>query len=72
MALSDSTIRNLATALTKDVIDYIQQDERYIELIMELVPESISEALGSQDIDLVTEIAMCVTDNIIMKPFKTL
>ena len=72
MALSNSTIKNLSTALTSDVIDDIFQDERYIELMMELIPDFVAKNLRSEDYDLVTEIAVSIMDNIDMKPRKTL
>ena len=71
MALSNSTIKNLSTALTSDVIDDIFQDERYIELMMELIPEFVAKNFQSEDYDLVTEIAVCIMDNIAMKPRRT-
>ena len=71
MPLSNSTIKNLSTALTSDVIDDIFQDERYIELMMELIPEFVAKSLQSEDYDLVTEIAVCIMDNIVMTPRKT-
>jgi hypothetical protein len=64
-------LRNLSTALTSDVIDDIFQDERYIELMMELIPEFVAKSLQSEDYDLVTEIAVCIMDNIVMTPRKT-
>jgi hypothetical protein len=71
MPLSNSTIKNLSTALTSDVIDDIFRDERYIELMMELIPEFVAKSLQSEDYDLVTEIAVCIMDNIVMTPRKT-
>ena len=71
MALSNSTIKNLSIALTSDVIDDIFQDERYIELMMELVPDFVAKNLQSEDYDLVTEIAVSIMDNIAMKPRRT-
>ena len=71
MALSNSTIKNLSIALTPDVIDDIFQDERYIELMMELIPEFVAKNLQSEDYDLVTEIAVSIMDNIAMKPRRT-
>ena len=72
MALSEKTIQNLSIALTPDVIDDIFQDERYIELMMELIPEFVAKNLQSEDVDMVVEIGICLMDNIIMKPRKTL
>ena len=71
MALSEKTIQNLSIALTSDVIDDIFQDERYIELMMELIPEFVIKNLQSEDYDLVTEIAVSIMDNIDMKPRRT-
>lgn len=71
MPLSDKTIQNLSIALTPDVIDDIFQDERYIELMMELIPEFVAKSLQSEDVDMVVEIGICLMDNIIMKPRKT-
>ena len=71
MALSEKTIQNLSIALTPDVIDDIFQDERYIELMMELIPEFVAKSLQSEDYDMVTEIGICIMDNIVMKPRKT-
>ena len=72
MALSNSTIKNLSIILTPDIVDDIFQDERYIELMMELIPEFVSKSLKSEDVDMVVEIGICIMDNITMKPRKTL
>jgi hypothetical protein len=70
MVLSNKTVQSLSIALTPDVIDDIFQDERYIELMMELIPEFVAKSLQSEDYDLATEIAVCVMDNIVMNPRK--
>lgn len=72
MALSNSTIKNLSIILTPDIVDDIFQDERYIELMMKLIPEFVSKSLQSEDYDLVTDIAVSIMDNIDLKPRKTL
>lgn len=71
MALSNSTIKNLSIALTSDVIKEIYSDERWIDLMMEILPEIVSEYLGSEDIDLIAEISVCIMDNIALKPVQT-
>jgi hypothetical protein len=50
MVLSNKTVQSLSYALTPDVIDDIFQDERYIELMMELIPEFVSKSLQSEDV----------------------
>lgn len=72
MALSNSTIKNLSIVLTPDIVDDIFQDERYIELMMELIPEFVAKSLQSEDYDLVADIAVSIMDNIDLKPRKTL
>jgi hypothetical protein len=72
MPLSNSTIKNLSIALTPDVIKEIYSDHRWSDLMMEIVPEIVSEHLGSEDIDLITEISCCIMDNINLKPHQTL
>jgi hypothetical protein len=71
MALSNKTIQNLAIALTPDVIDDIFSDERYVELMMEVVPEIVAKNLQTEDYDLVVELSQCIMDNIQMLPRKT-
>jgi len=71
MSLSNSTIKNLSISLTPDVIKEIYSDERWIDLMMEILPEIVSDNLGSEDIDLITEISVCIMDNILLKPVQT-
>jgi hypothetical protein len=39
--------------------------------MMELIPEFVAKNLQSEDYDLVTEIAVCIMNNIDMKPRRT-
>ena len=71
MSLSNSTIKNLSIALTPEVINAIYSDERWVDFMMEMVPEIVTEKLGTEDIDLVTEISMCIMDNIVLKAAQT-
>jgi len=71
MSLSNKTIQNLAIALTPDVIDDIFTDERYVELMMEVIPEIVAEHLQTEDYDLVVELSQCIMDNIAMCARKT-
>jgi hypothetical protein len=71
MALSNKTIQNLAIALTPDVIDDIFMDERWVDLLMELIPNFVAKNLQTEDYDLVAELSTCIMDNIQMHPRKT-
>lgn len=71
MALSDKTMHNLAVALTPDVINEIYGDERWMDLMTMVIPEIVRDKLGSDDIDLVSELAVCILDNIYLKAYET-
>jgi hypothetical protein len=71
MALSNKTIQNLAIALTPDVIDDIFMDERWVDLMMEVVPDFVAKNLQTEDCVLVVELSQCIMDNIQMRPRKT-
>jgi len=71
MALSNKTIQNLAIALTPDVIDDIFMDERWVDFMMEIVPEIVAKNLQTEDCVLVVELSQCIMDNIRMLPRKT-
>lgn len=70
MALSNSTIDNLAIALSPDVLDDIIGDQRFTDLMMELIPESVAKNLQSEDYDLVAEISVSIMDNLTLKAVK--
>jgi hypothetical protein len=71
MALSNKTIQNLAIALTPDVIDDIFMDERWVDFMMEIVPEIVAKNLQTEDCCLVVELSQCIMDNIEMRARKT-
>lgn len=66
MALSNATIKNLAVAMTFDAINEIFLDERYHEMMMEIISEFVATNLQTEDYDLVAELSMCIMDNIEM------
>jgi hypothetical protein len=70
MALSNQTVLKLADALVPEVIDYIYEDERWVDLLHEIIPDAIQTKLGAVDEDLRFELALCIMDRIVMKPFK--
>lgn len=66
MALSNATIKNLAVAMTFDAINEIFLDERYHEMMMEIISEFVATNLQTEDYDLVAELSMSIMDNIEM------
>jgi hypothetical protein len=71
MTLSNKTIKSLALAITPEVIDYIYSDDRWIDFMIELAGDAISEKLGTSDNDLIVQIGQIVIENIELKPSIT-
>jgi len=67
MTLSASTVKKLADNLTPEVAEEILLDQRVIELLHEIVPETIKSHMGEVDDDLLVELSLCIMDNIYMK-----
>lgn len=64
MALSTSTIQRLADALSDDVAQYITEDERFFDLMVELIPDAIHAKLGNVDDQVSAELSMCISERI--------
>ena len=64
MTLSNKAIQALAEVLAPEVIEYIHEDERYAEFLMEIIPDAIQDKLGTISYELMNELPMCVMDRI--------
>ena len=71
MALSNTTYQNLAKALQYEVCDYIREDERYMDFIMEIVGDAIISKLGRLDSDVLVDLSMAVIDRLDIYPSNT-
>lgn len=67
MALSNSTVIKLAEALKPEIVDYIYADERWVEFLMEVIPDGLDEKIGPLDDLLRIELAQCIMDKITLK-----
>jgi hypothetical protein len=67
MSLSNATFNKLADALKSEVVSYIVQDERYVEFLMDMIPDAIQEKLGPMDDIVLYELSMCVMEKIELK-----
>ena len=67
MTLSNQTIHNLAKALKPEVIEFIYQDERYVEMMIEMIHEAVQEKLGPIDPIIQGELSFNIFDLIILK-----
>jgi hypothetical protein len=67
MSLSATCVSKLVDALKSDVINHIYEDERYMELMNDLVSDALRAKLGDVDEDLFYELGMCLIDRIELK-----
>ena len=67
MALSENTISKLCDALIQDVAEYISDDERFFDLMADLIPDAINAKLGKVDEELVAELSICISQRLILK-----
>jgi hypothetical protein len=56
MTLSRQSMRKLADAISQDVIDYILEDQRFYDVMSELVSDAIVDKVGELDPVVHTEI----------------
>jgi hypothetical protein len=69
MALSAETTSKLADALVPEVVDYIFEDQRWVDFMHEIVPDAIQNKLGDVDEDLKFDLAMIIMDRIVIKQY---
>jgi hypothetical protein len=67
MALSNQTISKLADTLTPEVVAYIYEDQRWCDLLHEIIPDAVQDKLGNVDEDLKYELSLGIMDRIILK-----
>lgn len=67
MKLSDASISKIADALKPAVIDYIYEDEGFVEYMQTAVIEGIRSTMGDMDEDLLFELGMLIFDRIELK-----
>ena len=66
MSLSDSTVHKLADVLTPEIIQFIYKDERWIEFMMEMIPEFLGNQFGEMDEELMVDLSQCIMERIIL------
>lgn len=67
MKLSDASISKIADALKPAVIDYIYEDDGFVEYMQTAVIEGIRGTMGDMDEDLLFELGMLIFDRIELK-----
>jgi hypothetical protein len=67
MSLSSKTFQKLAETLTPEVIEYINNDERYAEFMQEIIPDALREKMGSLEDVLLYELSFYIMDQIFLQ-----
>ena len=67
MQLSTQSVSKIADALKPAVIDYIYEDEGFVEYMQTAVIEGIRNTMGDMDEDLLFELGMLIFDRIELK-----
>ena len=65
--MTPSAITVLANTFAAKCAEKVMSDDRYVELMMELLPEFVTELTGLEDIDDVTEVSMKVMDSLVLR-----
>lgn len=64
MTLSNNTIIKLADALSADVLNYISNDSRFFDLMVELIPDAICDKLGDVEGTVLFDLSMYISERI--------
>jgi len=67
MQLSTQSVSKIADALKPSVIDYIYEDEGFVEYMQTAIVDGIRETMGNMDDDLLFELGMLIFDRIELK-----
>lgn len=68
--LSNQAFQKLTESIISEVIDYIMQDERYVDFMQEVIPDAISYLMGELDENLKYELSIAIMDHITMRSVK--
>ena len=63
-ALSETTLQKLANALVDDIIEYIQEDCRYVDFFQSIVGDAIKRRMGDLDREAIEELGKYIFDRV--------
>ena len=63
-ALSETTLQKLANVLVDDIIEYIQEDCRYVEFFQSIVGDAIKRRMGDLDREAIEELGEYIFDRV--------
>ena len=65
--LSNKATNILATAIAQKAADAIFEDERWVDLLQEIIPDVVTKELGEVDDDLLFDLSLTVMDKLVLK-----
>jgi len=65
--LSNKAYELLAKELAPNIAHEVQMTDKYIELMLDLVPDLITTELGEMDDEVLYELSLCVLDRMYLK-----
>ena len=67
MALSETTVSKLADAIKDEIIEHIYENDKFFDLMHELIAEALDAKMGEMDEDLYYELGLHLFDRIDLK-----
>jgi hypothetical protein len=67
MKLSNTSVSKIAEALKPAIINYIYEDDKFVEYMQTAVTDGIRDVMGDMDEDLLFELGMLIFDRIELK-----
>lgn len=67
--LSSGSLNGMAKALSEEVGDSIQKDERWVDFMLEVIPEILEQKLGKMDNEVLAELSLCIMDTLALKSY---
>ena len=62
--ISAKSLNKIAAALAPEVVEYIYNDERWFEFLMEVVTDAVVDKMGQLDCELHTELCCAISEHI--------
>jgi hypothetical protein len=67
MTLSHKATNILAAAIAPKAADAIFADERWVDLLQEIIPDVVTKELGNLDDDLLCDLSFMIMDKLVLK-----
>jgi hypothetical protein len=62
--ISAKSLNKIAAALAPEVVEYIYNDERWIEFLIQMISDAVVDKMGQLDYDLYGNLCYAISENI--------